>query len=108
MAQRGIQGAVLSILRPDRTTPDWRLESILVSPSFTLPSSPNPFPLWPCSPWESWAAPPIVGMGTGKGRQSHQLLLSWGRSSSWPAGQEGEGLGLHRDLCDKGKVGCGG
>ena len=69
------------------------------------PSSPIPFPLQPCSPWGSWAAPPIVGVDTGKGQWSHQLPWRWGRSSFWPAEREGKVLGLHRDLCsDKGKV----
>lgn len=51
-------------------------------PSFTAPFSPIRFPLQPCSPWGSWAAPPIVGVGTGKGQRSHRLSSSWERSSS--------------------------
>ena len=73
-----------------------------------LPSSAVPFPLPPCSPWGSWAAPPVVGVGIRKGQRNRWLPWHWGRSSSWPAGLEGVGLGLRRDLSgDKGKVGSG-
>lgn len=50
--------------------------------SSLLPSRPVPFPLWPYSPWGSWAAPPIVGMGIEKGQWSCWLPSRWGRSSS--------------------------
>lgn len=87
----------------DRAVPGWKN----IFPHHPLlPSSPVPFPLQLCSPQGSWAAPPIVGVGIGKGQWSRQLPSHWGRSSSWPAGQEGEGLGLRRDLSrEQGKGG---
>lgn len=57
--------------------------------------------LWLCSPWRSWEVPPVVGMDKGKGQRSPLLPSHWGRSSFWPAEQEAEGWGLHRDLSRK-------
>lgn len=48
-------------------------------------------------PWGSWEVPPVVGMDKGKGQKSPLQPSHWGRSSFWPAEQEVEGWGLHRD-----------